>query len=237
MMEFLPREIILDILSRLPVTSLLQCKLVCRTWKHLAQDPLLVGMHFSRSGKNDLCLILHCDYPTRNQLYSIKLSPHSKDNQRVNIIHVPPLPKFDVLGSCKGLLCLCDSLTKNSLYIYNPFTRDYIELPKCLEFHNQDVVLGFVFHETTKEYKVIKVVYCKPLRSPFRGIQRRAGSIISPESEVQILELCAALRGEAWGEYLTIFIRGHHKSWSMEDFIGVLGHKDIVMVPRSSRLT
>lgn len=87
----------------------------------------------------------------------------------MNRIHLPPLPEFDVLGSCKGLLCLCDSSTKSSLYIYSTFTRDYIELrlPKSLEFQNQDVVLGFDFHETTKEYKVIKVVYLQYLSIAF----------------------------------------------------------------------
>ncbi|KAJ0111491.1 hypothetical protein Patl1_01886 [Pistacia atlantica] len=46
-----------------------------------------------------------------------------------------------------------------------------------------------------KEYKVITVVYCKPLPPPIRHIQRRVGSLISPKSEVQLLD---TLRSPSW---------------------------------------
>ncbi|KAF2292360.1 hypothetical protein GH714_020602 [Hevea brasiliensis] len=73
-MDSLPREIALDILSRLPITSLIQIKWVCRSWRSLAQDPLLATMHLSRMNDNDPGLILHCDLPLQNHLYSLHLS-------------------------------------------------------------------------------------------------------------------------------------------------------------------
>ncbi|KAL5865338.1 hypothetical protein ACOSQ3_002852 [Xanthoceras sorbifolium] len=142
-MEYLPREIVLDILSRLP-------------------EPLLVSIHFQRASKNDPCLIIHCDHPIRNQLYSVELSDYEED-QRVNKIRVPIFPEFEIKGSCKGLLCLYDSSTRDSLFVYNPFTRKYIELPKSIDetlyLYHLSVVFGFGFNQTTKEYKVVKVVY------------------------------------------------------------------------------
>ncbi|KDO58465.1 hypothetical protein CISIN_1g015251mg [Citrus sinensis] len=79
-METLPREIVLHILLRLPITSLVQFKFVCRAWRALAQDPLLANLHnttsTSKAEKNP-CLILHCDFPIRNQLCFIDFS----DNQ------------------------------------------------------------------------------------------------------------------------------------------------------------
>ncbi|KAL5794241.1 hypothetical protein ACOSP7_002835 [Xanthoceras sorbifolium] len=184
-MEYLPREIILDILSRLPVTSLLYFKLVCKAWHNLVQDPLLVSMHFFRATVNDPCLILHCDYPIQNQLYSLELSALSKEEQRVNKIRVPVLPEFEVVGSCKGLLCLCDSTAKDRLYVYNPFTRDYIELPKSTELLHQNPVFGFGFNQTTKKYMVVKAVYRKRPREP-RICQ---SGLLSSRAEVQILTL------------------------------------------------
>ncbi|KAK2648598.1 hypothetical protein Ddye_016087 [Dipteronia dyeriana] len=94
-------------------------------------------MHSSRVTENDPCLVLHCDYPIRNQLYSLELSALGKDDQRVNKIRVPVLPEFKVVGSCKGLLYLSDSSAKGIVYVYNPFTRDYIELPKSTELLHQ----------------------------------------------------------------------------------------------------
>ncbi|KAK0588618.1 hypothetical protein LWI29_003247 [Acer saccharum] len=178
-MESFPREIILVILSRLPVTSLLQSKLVCKAWNNLVKDPLLLCMHFSRATKSDPCLILHCD----NQLYSLELSDHCKDDQRVKKIHMPVLPP--VVGSCKGLLCLCDSSTKKSLYVYNPFSRDYIELPKSTELLHQYLVFRFGFNQTTNKYKVIQAVYGTTTRcSHHRHIE-----LSSFQVEVQILTL------------------------------------------------
>ncbi|TXG55476.1 hypothetical protein EZV62_020732 [Acer yangbiense] len=188
MIEYLPREVVLDILSRLPVTSLLHSKLVCKAWHNLVQDPLLVCMQFSRTIDHDPCLIFHCDYPIQNQLFSLELSALSKDVQRVNKIRVPVLPEFEVLGSCKGLLCLCDSSAKDIVYVYNPFTRDYIELEKSTELLHQNPVLGFGFNQTTSQYKVVKAVYQK---LPFRrcGLHHYYGGLISLQAEVQILTL------------------------------------------------
>ncbi|XP_031262175.1 F-box protein At3g07870-like [Pistacia vera] len=186
-MEYLPPEVVVNILSRLPVTSLLHCKLVCRAWRSLSKDPHLVSMRFSCVGKNDPSLILHCDYPIQNQLYSLDLSAHDEDNLRVNKICVPTLPEYEVIGSCKCLLCLCDSLTKTQFYIYNPFTRDHKQLLKSIEFPIREVAFRFGFgsHPITKEYKVLKIVYhrTKPrtVRNPVQ--------IYRPESQVQIFTL------------------------------------------------
>ncbi|KAI9177269.1 hypothetical protein LWI28_013082 [Acer negundo] len=101
---------------------------------------------FFRATENDPCLVLHCDYPIRNQLYSLELSALGKDDQRVNKICVPVLPEFNVVGSCKGLLYLCDSSAKDIVYVYNPFTRDCIELPKSTELLHQYPVGGSNSH-------------------------------------------------------------------------------------------
>ncbi|KAI9177307.1 hypothetical protein LWI28_024138 [Acer negundo] len=186
MMEYLPCEIVLDILSRLSVTSLLQFKLVCKSWHNLTQDPLLVSMHFYHAPENDPCLIVHCDHPIRNQLYSLELSDPEND-QRVNKLRVPMFPEFDIKGSCKGLLCLCDSSTRDSLYAYNPFTRNYIELPKSIDetLYDLSLVFGFGFNQTTKEYKVVKVVYWR-IRPRY---PRHFSIMFSLQSEVQVFTL------------------------------------------------
>ncbi|KAK4847186.1 hypothetical protein QYF36_026713 [Acer negundo] len=184
-MDCLPREIILNILSRLPVTSLLQSKFVCKAWLNLVQDPLLVSMHFSRATRNDPCLILHSDSPIRNQLYSLELSDLIKDDRRVKKICDPVLPQFNVVGSCKSLLCLCDSSEENLLYVYNPFSRDYIMLPKSEELLNQSTVYGFGFSQTTNKFKVIQAVNPHRTRAP----RRRQIGLSSFQAEVQILTL------------------------------------------------
>ncbi|KAK8346490.1 hypothetical protein V6Z11_A07G221000 [Gossypium hirsutum] len=187
-METLPNEIIVDILSRLPITSLVQFKFVCKRWRALTQDPVLADMHLSRKADgNDPCLILHCDFPIRNQIYFLDLSAHNQDKDKVKRLYVPfqaTMPEFDVVGSCNGLLCLSDSLYNDALYIHNPFTMDCIELPKSRQYSDHELVFGFGFHPKTKEYKVVKIVYYRNTSS-----YSRARRTVYPQSDVQIYTL------------------------------------------------
>uniref|UniRef100_M1DST9 F-box family protein n=1 Tax=Solanum tuberosum TaxID=4113 RepID=M1DST9_SOLTU len=61
--------------------------------------------------------------------------------------------EFNLVGSCIGLLCSIN----DRLVLHNPFTGDYKDILKFIEFEEQQVV--FRFHPFTKEYKVIKIVY------------------------------------------------------------------------------
>ncbi|GAV74605.1 FBA_3 domain-containing protein/F-box-like domain-containing protein, partial [Cephalotus follicularis] len=190
-MELLPCEIILDIISRLPITSLVQFKFVCKAWHAITQDPSLVHHYNSIStlASNNPCLILHFDSPIRNQLYFVDLSAHEEDKDKVKKFQAPfqaSLPEFDVVGSCNGLLCLSDSLYNDAIYVYNPFTGDYVELPKSVRYPDQEVVFGFGFHPRTEEYKVIKVVYYRNSKS---SSYPRARRVIYLQSDVQVFTL------------------------------------------------
>ncbi|CAN1288838.1 F-box protein At3g07870 [Linum perenne] len=201
-MDLLPSEIIQDILSRLPITSLVQFRCVCSSWRALAADPHLTNLSLSRhagasssssaaTNLEDPCLILHCDFPIRNQLYFADLAADGEEKYRLRRIQAPfwsTMPEFDIIGSCNGLLCLSDSLYGDALYVYNPFSGKFLELPKSSRYADQEVVFGFGFHPTTKEYKVIKIVYYRNGGSSRPGYPRSRRTVF-PLSEVQILTL------------------------------------------------
>lgn len=159
-MDSLPREIALDILSRLPITSIIQSRFVCRAWHTSSLDQNLAYLHLSEAVKRDPFLLFHCDYPIRNQLYFVEFADDDKGKmRRISTPFSASMSEFNVVGSCNGILCLSDSLYKDAVYIYNPFTRDYKELPKTRQYEDQEVVYGFGFHPGTNEYKVVKIVY------------------------------------------------------------------------------
>lgn len=191
-MDSLPRDIVLDILSRLPITSVIQFRFVSRAWRLMSLDHLLFHLHLTRASKNNPCLIFHCDYPIRNQLSFVELSDHGDKNELVRKIQTPfssSMPEFNVVGSCNGLLCLSDSFYNDPLYVFNPFTRNNIQLPNSRQFQEQEVVFGFGAHPMTNEYKVVKIVYYRnpPHNGPWRLRRFRLRDF--PQSEVQVFSL------------------------------------------------
>ncbi|XP_030512651.1 F-box protein At3g07870 [Rhodamnia argentea] len=197
-MEDLPREIVLDILSRLPVTSIVRFRLVCRSWRALGRDPLLPDAQLARTAARDPVLVLHSDFPLRNLLSFVELSARDQDCEhnrskktpvgKFNPPFLNSMPEFDVVGSCNGLLCLADLLYTETLFVYNPFTRDCRELPRSRQYADQTVVFGFGFHPETREYKVIKIAYY-PNPSRAGAGARRARRVPHMQSEVQVLTL------------------------------------------------
>ncbi|KAI4319891.1 hypothetical protein MLD38_033435 [Melastoma candidum] len=199
-LEDLPREIILDLLSRLPVTSLVQFRLVCRSWRALTEDPLLADGHLSLMAMSSPFLVFHSDYPIRNQLGFVELSAAvqagARDDgqkpcfavKRFSLPFRDSMPEFDVVGSCNGLMCLSDSFYREPLRVYNPFTGEFRDLPESRQYVDQDVVFGFGYSPTMKKYKAIKSVYYYA-NSPKTASHRRPRRLRHMQSEVQVLTL------------------------------------------------
>lgn len=75
--ENLPVEISHDILARLPVSSLVQCRYVSQSWRQLSHEVSLLNLHLLRIGKKNPSLIFHCLDSARNQLGILELSDRS----------------------------------------------------------------------------------------------------------------------------------------------------------------
>ncbi|XWS31049.1 hypothetical protein CRYUN_Cryun23aG0043600 [Craigia yunnanensis] len=184
LMECLPQEVVFHILSKLPLTSLLKSKLVCPAWRSLIQDPLLISKHLLHMAEvdNDPSFILQSNWPIPDQLHFVDFSDHSEGN-----VISKKLPRSAMLmclvDSCNGLLCMHD--TSQSIYICNPFTRLYIELPKLINYPTRVGPLGFGFHPTTKEYKVLQIVFRRQWKR--RDLNVATSTLV--QSEVQILTI------------------------------------------------
>ncbi|KAF9626468.1 hypothetical protein IFM89_034402 [Coptis chinensis] len=64
----------------------------------------------------------------------------------------------NIAGSCNGLLCI-GSCLRDKTIIYNPITRESMELPKMSpkDFEKLETIYGFGFDHVTKKYKVVFV--------------------------------------------------------------------------------
>ncbi|GLT96490.1 hypothetical protein SLE2022_141060 [Rubroshorea leprosula] len=160
-LHLLPREILLEILSRLPITSLIHFKATSHAGYDLIADPRLPPMFRNRlSNSNPYLILSKYDFLALPpcQLYFVD----SEDcSGRVTKMDPPRHSEVNnLVGSCNGLLCLSiigGSSESDSLLIYNPFVGDAVRVPPANRFPNQSEVFGFGFHPRTGEFKVVRI--------------------------------------------------------------------------------
>ena len=158
----IPEEIIVEILSRLPVKSILKFKLVCKLWNSLLSDP-----RFSLATKGREHAIFWCSgkrcFSSLDHQYAIREIPRQCWDQR----------HLDFLGSCNGLVLFSTYDTRYDCYSYcyfyllNPSTRSFRGLinfgRRILYGENRitdyPVAYGFCFDKLSDDYKAIMVYY------------------------------------------------------------------------------
>ncbi|KAK6930561.1 F-box domain [Dillenia turbinata] len=168
-MPDIPIDIIPNILSRLPVLSLLRFKSVCKSWYNLISNPNFIKSHLQQNSTDFRILILFSSYhriPPCPPLISIFFKPSislSHNCQGV-VEHHFPLRSFDqklnILASCDGLLWIY--LGPRQLFVWNPFVQNYRSVPEPGEFEAPDsgdiAVYGMGYDSSTDDYKLVVVL-------------------------------------------------------------------------------
>lgn len=153
-----------DILSRLPVKTIVHCKCVCKTWSHLLSELYFINLHLSRSPVGLLIYQRYQSGPDCLKIGELEDKPDHHD------VHHDPLirsePKFGLqdtldlwlIGSVDGLVCLWRYSVDEATYICNPVTREYVLLPdnNYIRKSYAIVIYGFGSVASTKQYKVVR---------------------------------------------------------------------------------
>lgn len=143
--KILPVEITVDILTRLPRESALECKMVCPNWRSLiSHHPSFSKLHLNRllnnpsdhnSGKLSFLSMGYEDdrYISRELYYFDYTNVNNISNiRRINLTF--PFVFYDIVGSFNGLACIYGR-QYHEIYgpacICNPITRECVILPKC----------------------------------------------------------------------------------------------------------
>lgn len=166
----LPIHLVIDILSRLPVKTLLDFRRVCKGWLSLISDPYFANLHLDKSQPS---LLLAPFKPVGSReswklnLVDLHVNPSSPSNDPVELVTTINLPKgpfpYNVVNSCNGLLCLFSPWNDSPISIYNPLLGELVTLPRCpsgcpiLSF--SDVAFGY--SPMTDQYKVVRSFYGK----------------------------------------------------------------------------
>ncbi|XP_062162941.1 F-box/kelch-repeat protein At3g06240-like [Alnus glutinosa] len=183
MSNSLPNEVIAEILSRLPVKSIIRFRSVSKTWCSLISSPHFIATHLSRALSNPQypsnLVFHHFDYPLkkdRSPAISIHLLSLDPEIQERSLF----IPRFDhavtrdpsdfigsrclrdcmeVIGSSNGLFCLTRGF--DSYVLCNPSIQKAISFPHPnIGLRRLDTdIHGFGYCPKTDDYKVVRVVY------------------------------------------------------------------------------
>ncbi|KAL4581432.1 hypothetical protein LXL04_017647 [Taraxacum kok-saghyz] len=172
-MEDLPAHIMVDILSKLPVKTIIHCKCVCKKWLDLVSDSYFANLHLSRSPTS---LMVHHNSENEMTGYhkpGILKWVEIKNELHHHMLHHDPLMSLDLnlapifqesqillVGSVNGLLCLWQfGPESDNTYICNPITREYMILPRQQYYRQGYAIIVYCFgvSSRTHEYKVIRI--------------------------------------------------------------------------------
>ncbi|KAJ4955438.1 hypothetical protein NE237_012221 [Protea cynaroides] len=164
-----PRDIIFDILSRLPADALIRLRIVCKLWNNLIRDSDFIDLHLSKwmnKPPSHLIVAPYRGYDSTGYLFLV--DGIEGDDWSSRHIQVDCLIGKDLLlhGSCNGLICMASALKSDPILICNPITGESM----CLSRSNLEdeiigpgivylsYTIGFGFNHSTKKYKVVRLL-------------------------------------------------------------------------------
>ncbi|PKI76109.1 hypothetical protein CRG98_003470 [Punica granatum] len=179
-MEKLSDDILVEILTRIPATSVTRLKLTNKKWCALISHPLFVKAHGERlrTDMRAACLkVLKIDRlcfqrtvsASRPQSLSFEVFEGVSVDKAMNSLHDPisrfPPIKIQVAGSCDGLICFTQlSCLHHIISLWNPSTKEVRNLPNDPNGPNLGFSqwlsfgLGIGYDCQTGDYKVVRAV-------------------------------------------------------------------------------
>ncbi|XP_058083401.1 F-box protein At3g07870-like [Magnolia sinica] len=156
-MQHLPTDIIINILSRLPVKTLSRLRCVSPLWRTLISTPHFLSTHHDRAAEQPSSLFSTRGQYQRDGSFIIHISSvdHKGTVQKTFTKKVSSV--VHSLQSYASLACLIGT---GHIYICNPSTEEFITLPQASRgaFHGMDGV-GFGYSSSAKQYKVVHLFY------------------------------------------------------------------------------
>jgi len=178
--NYLPHDIVLFILSKLPLKSLKRFQCVCKLWSLLFENPRFMKMytdnviHGNHPYYDDTFLVLHkllprtYEYSNHCEFYWLS---GDKFENRVKLDWPPPFQEDDtdiyIVGSVSvdGILCLKQGFTcTRQVVLWNPTTSESKVIPTSpIENIPPDrtpwlFLHGFGYDHVSDDYKVIQMI-------------------------------------------------------------------------------
>ncbi|GER52212.1 F-box family protein [Striga asiatica] len=148
----LPQEILIDIFSRLPATSVGKCRCLSKQWRAFLSTPQFIRSHIARTSQQHETLILISQIGSVHTVATIANGCVSKN---LNL----PDPWTDLAGSCDGLVLLARDSEK---LLLNPITLNRVKIPDsplALIRPGSFSMHGLGYDSVGDDYKVVTLSY------------------------------------------------------------------------------
>ncbi|KAL4600523.1 hypothetical protein ACB092_11G204800 [Castanea dentata] len=162
---YLPYDVLVEILHRLPVKSLIRFRCVSKSWNSLITSPAFINSNLTRSHSDSNKLIVrYLDVTPHVERYKLIHEDDNDNNvssssEQIQDLKLPlrgSRSYFQLVGSANGLFCLYEG---NRFILWNPCIRKFITLPNPSVTAEFSCYPAFGFDSRTNDYKVVRIAY------------------------------------------------------------------------------
>ncbi|KAF9615327.1 hypothetical protein IFM89_022978 [Coptis chinensis] len=153
-MSKLPIEIFFDILSRVDIGNLSECRWVSKAWYNTIKHPRFVKMQHEKVIRNNSSFILYFD--TWDKEFYLGSFEEVKEYESgcVDIFKVKLPRPLRQIHSCNGLVFSC----RPPYFVCNPITGEHRVVPKSPMGDRVSILTGFGYDIISQVYKVIRIL-------------------------------------------------------------------------------
>ena len=158
----LPYDIVLNILTRLPVKSVIRLRCVSKSLYSSITTPYFISTHLNHTKSNinrDNACVIHLRYSSRPAIQACTVAL-DRSFDTISEIRIPfdfAHPRVQIVGSSNGLLCLADLDSGKVIYLWNPSVRKFKKLPDPCLVNSRFVKMGFAYHSENNDYMVVRI--------------------------------------------------------------------------------
>nr|ADZ76514.1 S-haplotype-specific F-box protein [Prunus speciosa] len=169
------KEILVDILIRLPAKSLVRFLCTCKLWSDLISSSSFVSTHLNRNVTKHSHVYLLCfhhpnfeclvdpDDPGFEQELQWSLFSYETFEHCSELSHPLGSPEpYRIYGSTNGLICISDAILNSGspIHIWNPSVRKVI---RTLPMSTNNIELSYIdlhfgFHPGVNDYKAVRMM-------------------------------------------------------------------------------
>ncbi|XP_075643504.1 putative F-box protein At3g10240 isoform X2 [Castanea sativa] len=176
MSDYLPEEVVLEILHRVPVKSLIRFRCVSKSWNSLITNPNFINSHLTQSlslsPNSNKLIVRHCTSRPNTEHYKLFHDNNDSSFEQIQQLEFPLTTRrihhFMLVGYVNGLFSFHE---QDRFILWNPSVRKFITLPKprinAKTHGHVSTHLALGFDPKTNDYKVVSLAFpCNNHRLP-----------------------------------------------------------------------